>query len=345
MEDKNQSQIPILLLIDSYALLHRAYHAIPPLTSPKGEPTNAIYGFFRILFKVVHHFEPVYLVPAFDLPGPTFRHEKYSDYKAKRVKQEADFYIQIDKVKDILQKAGIKYFEKAGFEADDIIGTVSRLASEANKDLRVIIVTGDLDTLQLVDDRISVYTFHQGIKNEILYDASKIKERFNLTPSQLIDYKSLRGDPSDNILGVKGVGEKGAIRLLTLYPSLEEIYSAIDNDNITTTLSSTKDKNLIAKLKTQKDQAYFSKCLVTIDRQVPIDFDLKDVSFAGFNYEALSPLFKDLGFTSLIKKAEEGVLDQQSETSFSSKHSSHTPKESTVRRPLPVKKVAPPSLF
>ncbi|HPS28254.1 MAG TPA: DNA polymerase I, partial [Candidatus Paceibacterota bacterium] len=196
MEDINQLQAPILLLIDSYALLHRAYHAIPPLTSPKGEPTNAIYGFFRILFKVVHHFEPVYLVPAFDLPGPTFRHEKYSDYKAKRVKQEADFYIQIDKVKDILQKAGIKYFEKAGFEADDIIGTVSRLASEANKDLRVIIVTGDLDTLQLVDEHISVYTFHQGIKNEILYDAEKIKERFNLTPSQLIDYKSLRGDPS-----------------------------------------------------------------------------------------------------------------------------------------------------
>lgn len=345
MEDKNQPSAPILLLIDSYALLHRAYHAIPPLTSPKGEPTNAIYGFFRILFKVVHQFKPAYLVPAFDLPGPTFRHDKYSDYKAKRVKQEADFYIQIDKVKDILRKAEIKYFEKEGFEADDIIGTVSRLATEINKDLKVIIVTGDLDTLQLVDERISVYTFHQGLKNEILYDSKKVKERYNLTPSQLIDYKSLRGDPSDNILGVKGVGEMGATKLLTAYPSLEAIYAAIENNSIQEIFSSPKDKSLVEKLKAQKDQAYFSKCLVTIDRQVPIDFDLKGVSFTGFDYDALRPMFKDLGFTSLIKKAEEGSSDQQAGDSSFSSYPNHNLKESTSKKPIPLKKVVPPSLF
>lgn len=342
MEEQNQSQTPILLLVDSYALLHRAYHAIPSLTSPTGEPTNAIYGFFRILFKAVRHFEPAYLVPAFDLPGPTFRHEKYSEYKAKRVKQEASFYVQIDKVKNILQKVGIKYFEKAGFEADDIIGTVSRLATEADKNLKVIILTGDLDTLQLVDDRVFVYTFHQGIKNEVLYDASKIEERFNLTPSQLIDYKSLRGDPSDNILGVKGIGEKGAIRLLNLYPTLENLYAAVEDGTAAKTLTTTKDKNLIAKLKTQKDQAYFSKCLVTIDRQTPIDFSLEAVTFKGFDYEAFIPPFQELGFSSLVSKAKAGLLDSQEEPS--------TPKAKTKTvinsaKILPPRRVSPPTLF
>jgi len=340
--DEDKTQTPILLLIDSYALLHRAYHAIPPLTSPNGDPTNAIYGFFRILFKVVHHFNPVYLVPAFDLPGPTFRHEKYSDYKAKRVKQEADFYVQIDKVKEILQQAKIKYFEKAGFEADDIIGTVSSLAPQANKNLKVIIITGDLDTLQLVDERISVYTFHQGIKNEILYTPSQIKERFHLEPTQLIDYKSLRGDQSDNIVGVKGIGEMGATKLLTAYPTLEAIYTAIENDTIQETLSSPKDKSLIEKLKAQKDQAYFSKCLVTIDRQVPIDFDLKDVFFAGFNYELLTPIFKELGFSSLVNKAKEGALDNPEESKIT-----FTPRKAKVTpaKAVSLKKVSPPSLF
>ncbi len=342
MESQDQSPTPILLLIDSYALLHRAYHAIPPLTSPKGEPTNAIYGFFRILFKVVHHFNPDYLVPAFDLPGPTFRHEKYGDYKAKRVKQEADFYVQIDRVKEIIKEAGIKYFEKAGFEADDIIGTVSRLASEADRNLKVIIVTGDLDTLQLVDEHISVYTFHQGIRNEVLYDPQKIKERFNLNPTQLIDYKSIRGDQSDNILGVKGVGEKGATRLLNLYPNLEDIYTAIENNTINEKLSSAKDKNLIKKLKDQKDQAYFSKCLVTIDRQVPIDFNLESVAFPGFNYEALSPMFKELGFSSLISKAKEGTLDNKEEAKTPV---SYLKTRAISKKEISSKRISPPALF
>ena len=332
MENFSKSDDPILLLVDSYALLHRAYHAIPPLTSPKGEPTNAIYGFFRILFKVVHQFSPTYLVPAFDLPGPTFRHEKYSDYKAKRVKQEPDFYVQIDKVKDILQKAGIKYFEKAGFEADDIIGTVSHLAIQENKKLKVIIITGDLDTLQLVNERVFVYTFHQGIKNEILYDPSKVQERFGLTPSQLIDYKSLRGDQSDNILGVRGIGEKGALKLLTHYQSLEKICEAIDSKEIEQTFTTVKDKNLVNKLREQREQAYFSKCLVTIDNEVPLDFSLAEVIFKDFNYEALQPLFKNLGFSSLIVKAQTGELD-------------HRPESITVKTKTKELFKAPPSLF
>jgi len=332
MENISKTDSPMLLLIDSYALLHRAYHAIPPLTSPKGEPTNAIYGFFRILFKVVHQFSPAYLVPAFDLPGPTFRHEKYEDYKAKRVKQEPDFYVQIDRVKEILRKAGIKYFEKAGFEADDIIGTVSRLAIQDNKELKVIIVTGDLDTLQLVNDRVSVYTFHQGIKNEILYDPIKVKERFGLTPSQLIDYKSLRGDQSDNIVGVKGIGEKGALKLLTEYPSLEKICEAIDNGEIEKKFSTVKDRNLVNRLREQREQAYFSQCLVTIDNQVPIEFDLTKVIFKDFNYEALQPLFKDLGFSSLIIKAQNGDLD-------------HRPEPLTIKNKPKESPKVPPSLF
>lgn len=332
MENIPKTDSPTLLLIDSYALLHRAYHAIPPLTSPKGEPTNAIYGFFRILFKVVHQFSPTYLVPAFDLPGPTFRHDKYEDYKAKRVKQEPDFYVQIDRVKEILQKAGIKYFEKAGFEADDIIGTVSRLAIQDNKELKVIIITGDLDTLQLVNDRVSVYTFHQGIKNEILYDPIKVKERFGLTPSQLIDYKSLRGDQSDNIVGVKGIGEKGALKLLTEYPSLEKICEAIDSGEIEKTFSTVKDRNLVNRLREQREQAYFSQCLVTIDNQVPIEFDLSKVIFKDFNYEALQPLFKDLGFSSLIIKAQNGDLD-------------HRPESLTIKNKPKESPKVPPSLF
>jgi len=290
------------ILIDAHALIHRAYHALPPLTTKSGELVNAVFGFASVLIKVINEFKPDYIAAAFDLPEPTFRHKEYKEYKATRPEAPPDLYIQIPRVREILKAFEIPIYEKIGYEADDIIGTISKKL--IGRDIEVLILTGDMDTLQLVSGpparagNIKVYTPKRGLSDPVIYDEKKVEERFKgLKPGQLNDFKGLKGDPSDNISGVKGIGEKTAISLLNRYKTIEKLYEAIEKGKITGLSNS-----VMEKLKAGKESAFFSKKLVTLYQNVPINFSLKENEFGGFNKDKLFEVFKDLGFVSLIER-------------------------------------------
>src|SRR3989344_2932080 len=219
-----------LVLLDMHAILHRAFHALPSFTSPKGEPTGALYGLTAILIKIIRELKPDYLAAAYDLPEPTFRHVVYEKYKAERPSTASDLAAQIGKSYEIARAFSIPYFELATFEADDIIGTIVEKFRKI-KDLEIIVASGDMDTLQLVENKkIMVYTLRKGIQDTILYDEEKVKERYGFLPGNLIDFKGLKGDPSDNIIGVTGIGDKSATQLIQKFGSIEDIYKKIKKD-------------------------------------------------------------------------------------------------------------------
>jgi len=285
------------VVIDSYALAHRSYHALPPLVSPEGILVNGVYGFMLVFLKMLQELKPDYLVATFDLAQPTFRHKAYTEYKAKRVKAPENFYEQIGIIKEILKIWGIPILEKEGFEADDLIGTIAQKFQK--KDLEIIILTGDLDALQLINDNIHVYTLRKGLQDRVIYDMEEIKKKYDLLPAQLIDFKALKGDSSDNVPGVPGVGEKTALKLIQKFNSLDNLYFALENQ-------SPEIKNLNIRLKERlienKDQAYFSRHLVTIEKGVDLNFQLEEGIFRQPPEEQLTPFFQKLGFQSLIKR-------------------------------------------
>lgn len=295
-----------LVLIDAQALIHRCFHALPNLTTPQGEPIGAVYGTAVILLKMIKELAPDYLVACFDLPEPTFRHEKFLEYKAQRPKTPSELSSQIPKVKRLLEAFGIKYLEMAGFEADDLIGSlVEKFKKE--EDLKIIIVTGDLDTLQLVEEeKVVVYTMKKGIQETIIYDEKMVKERFELSPSQLVDFKALKGDPSDNIPGIKGIGEKNAIEILKTFDNLENLYQILEKEDSSQNplLKKIKPKILEA-LKEQKDQAFFSKYLASLRKDLPLDCQLEDLAFSGLKKEKIVPLFQEWRFESLLNRLGE----------------------------------------
>jgi len=284
-----------LILLDSHALLHRSYHALPPLVSEKGILVNGVYGFLLVFLKIIRELKPDYLAATFDLKGPTFRHLEYKEYKAKRVKVPENFYEQVEIVKRFLNAFGVLILEKEGYEADDIIATI--VEKFKDEDLEIIILTGDLDTLQLVNDKVSVYTFGKGIKDQIIYTPSKIKQRYNLEPKELIDFKALKGDPSDNIKGVPKIGEKTAKTLIEKYKNLDNLYKLIEENKI-------KDLSLsiLANLKEHKKEAFFSRQLVALDNKVPIEFNLNEMKWQEPKKEKIVPLLEEFGFKSLISK-------------------------------------------
>ncbi len=292
------------LIIDGNALVHRAFHALPLLATQKRQPTNAVYGFLLIFFKAIRELKPDFVATAFDLPSPTFRHKEFKTYKAKRPKTPEELSQQIPIVKEILRAFEIPIFEKQGFEADDIIGTLSKessvLCQGIDKELIIenIILSGDLDTLQLIDKNTKVFTPKRGLKDAILYDERAVDERYGLKPEQLVDFKALRGDASDNIPGVPGVGEKTAAKLIKEFGTLEELYSALISGKKISALN----QRLLAKLKEYKDQAFFSKMLVEIRRDVPIDFNLEKCRFEKYNKEKIIQNLKNLEFYSLIDR-------------------------------------------
>lgn len=289
-----------LILIDGNALVHRAFHALPPL-SHEGEPTNAVYGFTSVLLKVVRDLKPDYMIATFDLAAPTFRHEEFAEYKAHRPKTDPDLVVQFPKVKEMVRAFDIPIFEKEGFEADDLIGTISLLAKKHTPKVKTIIITGDLDTLQLVDDDTEVLTLKKGITDTVMYDASAVQERFGITPNQMNDFKGLKGDPSDNIPGVPGVGEKTATQLLQEYGSLEKIYEDID----------LMPEKMRAKIGPFKDQAFFSKSLATIKRDVPIDFDMAKAKFGTYDQAGIEETLRKFGFASLIPRLRPSVVKEE----------------------------------
>jgi len=290
-----------LIIIDSNSLIHRAYHALPPLTTKKGELINAIYGFLLVFFKAIKDFQPDYIAACFDFPAPTFRHKKFKEYKAKRPPTPKELYDQIPKVKEILKAFDVPIFEKEGFEADDIIGTIAKKAprKQIMPKIETIILSGDLDTLQLVSPQTKVYFLRKGVKDIILYDRAEVEKKYGSLPHQLLDFKALRGDPSDNIPGVTGVGEKTAIQLIKKFNSLENLYKEIEENSEKTKELRPKLKELLLKY---KEQAFFSKELANIEQNMPLDFNLEKCRWQEYNKEKATQILKEFEFYSLIKK-------------------------------------------
>ncbi len=282
-----------LALIDSNALVHRAYHALPPLTSKTGLPTNAVYGFTTMLLKMFSTLKPTHVVAAFDVKGPTFRKEKFAAYKAHRKPMEDDLAAQFPLVKEVLKAFDIPIIELKGFEADDVIGT---LVKKIDGDVQKVIVTGDMDTLQLIDHLTSVFTLRKGVTDTILYDAEMVRAQYGFGPEHMIDYKGLRGDPSDNIPGVKGVGDKTAKELITKYGDIEEIYKHLDE-------LPTRAKT---RLEGHKEDALFSKDLATIHQEVPIEFTLESAKLDGYDTEKVREIFAKFDFRSLLARLPQG---------------------------------------
>ena len=293
MTTKNREK---LMIIDGNALIHRSFHALPTtLTTKDGTIVNAVYGFTSFLLKAFIEFQPKYVALTLDRKAPTFRHQEYQEYKGTRVKAPDELYAQIPIVKQVAAALDIPIYELDGFEADDLIGTITAQA-EKETDFESYIVTGDMDSLQLVDSRTKVYMMSRGLNDSITYDEARVIERYGLKPSQIIDYKALRGDPSDNIPGVKGIGEKTATELLQEFKNLDGVYQAVlkNSDQI--------KPRLLELLKTDKDNAYLSQHLATIKRDIKLDIDWEKLRLNSFDLEKATNLFIDLEFKSLINK-------------------------------------------
>jgi len=291
-----------LIIIDSNAVIHRAFHALPPLTTKKGELVNAIYGFLLVFFKAIKEFQPDFVVATFDFPAPTFRHKKYKLYKATRKKAPQELYDQIPKIKEVLESFNVQIFEKQGFEADDLIGTISKAAPKKQilPEIETIILTGDLDALQLVDKNTKVFALRKGLKDTVLYDKEKVKEKYDgLIPEDLIDYKALRGDPSDNIPGVSGIGEKTAIFLIKEFGTLENLYKELEQNS---EKAGKIKESLKKKLLDYKEQAFISRMLAEINQDVPIEFDLEKCHWPSYNKDRVIHLFKNYEFQTLINR-------------------------------------------
>ena len=296
------------VLIDGHAIIHRAYHAYPQtLKTRKGELMNAVYGFTSILLSVLKELKPKYVACAFDLPAPTFRHKKYKKYKAHRPKIDDELKQQIPKAKGVVRTLNIPIFEKEGFEADDVIGTIARQAADehgskmqmstdkvsagkvgVNKE--VIIVTGDKDALQLIDNNIKVFMPGRGQRPAKMFDRKRFLKEYGFEPRRLIDYKGLCGDASDNIPGVKGIGPKTATKLIIKFGDIKQIYDNIDKI----------EPKIVDKLINQKDQAFLSLELAEIVIDIPMRLDLKKCRILDYDKEKVIKLFEELEFRSLI---------------------------------------------
>lgn len=293
-----------LLIIDSNSIIHRAFHALPPLVSEKGKQTGAIYGSLLTLFKVIKEINPNFIIACFDVPGPTFRHKKFKDYKAKRPKMAEELSEQIPKIKEIFKLFNIQIFEKEGFEADDLIATVNKEAKKRQvfPPLEIYILSGDLDTLQLVSNNTKVYALQKGIKKAIIYDRKEVLSQFGIKPTQVVDFKALSGDPSDNIPGVTGIGKKIAVKLLLEFGNIENLYENLEQDSEKTKGLNPKLQELLLKY---KEQAFFSKFLALAKDNVPIDFKLGMGQWRNFDKKKISEVFENYKFYSLIKRLPE----------------------------------------
>ncbi|MFA6992666.1 MAG: 5'-3' exonuclease H3TH domain-containing protein, partial [Candidatus Gracilibacteria bacterium] len=254
-----------IILIDGNAIIHRAFHAIPPFKTSKGKQVNAVYGFASILLNLLNNEKPDYIAACFDLPGKTFRHKEYEEYKATRVKAPDELYSQIPDIKELVKNFEIPIYEMEGYEADDALGTLAKQA-EKNPDLIIHIFTGDMDTLQLVSQRINVLTPAKGLKEKVIYTPQKVLSKYGISPGQIPDMKGLQGDSSDNIKGVKGIGPKTTRILLQKYGNLENIYKHINE------MRGKVHENL------ERDElsAFFSRKLATIITDVPIKLNLEN---------------------------------------------------------------------
>mgnify|MGYP006277993605 CR=1 FL=1 len=291
-----------IVLIDGNSLLHRAFHALPPLKTKEGLYTNGVYGFVTMLYKILDDYDPDYICVAFDRKGPTFRHLEYKEYKAGRKKTPDELGSQFPLLKEVLDRMNIKRLELDSYEADDIIGTVAKHCSD--KDMDVIAVTGDRDYLQLVDNNTKVLITKKGITNLEVYDENAMEERYGVNSTQFIDLKGLMGDKSDNIPGVPGVGEKTGIKLLKQFGSIEGVYENIDK---------VSGKKLPEKLVENKQQAFMSRRLAEIVTNAPIEINLDEFKRENPDDEKLLELYKELEFKTFINRIDKEVVESNKE--------------------------------
>lgn len=294
-----------LVLLDSHAIIHRAYHALPDFASSAGIPTGALYGLSTMLMGILEKFKPNYIVACYDLPQPTYRHEAYEGYKAGRKKTDDALVEQLKSSRTIFEALNIPIYDMPGFEADDMLGTIVHevLEDKDMSDVDVVIASGDMDTLQLVTGkRVRVFTLKKGIKDTIIYDEDAVRERYSFGPTQMTDYKGLRGDPSDNIIGIAGIGEKTATSLITSFGSIEGIYEALEKDPNLLKKAGISDR-MIELLDKGKEEAIFSKMLATIRRDAPISFKLPNEEWKGsVSLEKIENLFREYEFRSLVPR-------------------------------------------
>src|SRR3990167_3585211 len=306
-----------LVLLDAHAIIHRAYHALPDFATSKGEPTGGLYGVSTMLMKLIADLKPDYLIAAYDLPGPTHRHIAYEGYKAKRPKAEGNLISQLKRSRDIFTALNIPIYDCPGFEADDILGTlVEKLKN--NKAIEIIIASGDMDTLQLVSgNEVRVFTLRKGISDTIMYDEKKVLERFGFGPKLLPDYKGLAGDPSDNIIGISGIGDKTATNLIVNFGTVEEIYEKLAKNKKQFEKVGIKPR-IVELLEKNEEEALFSKVLATIRRDAPIDFKLPEQSWREVvDLEKVKKIFSELEFRTLGARFEQ-VLGGSKTTSIAS---------------------------
>jgi len=286
-----------LVLLDAHAIIHRAYHALPEFTSSKGEATGGLYGLSSMLIKLIDELEPDYIAACFDLPGATHRHEVYKEYKATRKKADGSLIEQIKRSRDVFEAFDISIYDSKGFEADDVLGTIVEKLSK-DRDVEIIIASGDMDTLQLVlGEKVKVFTLRKGLSDTIMYDEKAVKKRFGFGPKLLPDYKGLRGDPSDNIPGVKGIGEKAATDLILAFGGIPEIYKVLKNKPDAFEKKGIKPR-VVKLLEEGEDDAVFSMMLATIRRDAPTSFSLPKKIWAP-PVEKILNLFDELEFRTL----------------------------------------------
>lgn len=315
MEQKNQ-QKKRLVLIDGHSILFRAFHAYPELRTKSGELVNAVYGFCNILLGVIKKLEPSHLAVSFDREEPTFRHREYEGYKAHRPETPEELISQQDRVEEVVKVLNVPIFAKEGYEADDVIGTLAKQASKLDSQgsrLEIVIVTGDQDIFQLVNEssedfgksgRIRVFTPARGKKKEKLWDPESLEDKYGLKTQQLVDLKALSGDASDAIPGVKGIGPKTATKLLKKYGDLENLYRNLDK------VKAEFGKSVYEKLEQGKESAQLSKRLATIDTDVPLKLVLEDCRVHDFDKARVIEKFKELEFTSLVDKLPDDSFEQ-----------------------------------
>lgn len=317
-----------LVLIDGNAILHRAYHALPPLTTKRGEPINAVYGFISMLLRIIQDLKPRHIAVAFDRKEPTFRHKEFKAYQAQRPEMDRELSSQFDKARDVITSFGIPIYDKVGYEADDVIGTLARKAvlgkwevgdEKLDKEVgsgkkshisrrrrtshiqprtsiqEVVIVTGDRDILQLVTDKVKIYMPVLGMSQGKLMGKDEVIEKMGVPPEQIADYKALVGDPSDNYPGVSGIGPKTATKLLSKYQSLEGIYKNIDK----------LEAPVVTKLKDGKESAKISQKLARIVIDVPFKFEIEKMGKWKVNSKKVLDLFAEYGFKTLTKRVKD----------------------------------------
>jgi DNA polymerase-1 len=285
-----------LVVIDGNHLIHRAFYAIQaPLKTSSGEQTNAVFGFASMLLNIIEAEEPDYIALTFDEHAPTFRHEKHEEYKATRIKAPDELYAQIPRIREMVERFNIPIYSEEGYEADDMMGTLAKKA--VKEGLSVYLVTGDMDMLQLVNGDVHVVFPHKGYREPIVYDAEKVYEKYHIHPDQVVDYKALVGDTSDNIKGVDGIGPKGAEQLLSKYKHLDGIY-----EHIGEITGSTQEK-----LVRDEEAAYFAQSLAQIVTDVPCGWKKEDTDVGTLDYLGLQKFFEEMEMKSLHRRLSKMV--------------------------------------